>query len=138
MLNKKTFGGYSTRQLVAMSNYRCIYCENAVQYIPYHTRWQPRDMATIEHLIPQAHGGTNELKNIKIACSQCNNLRQTMDYKWFKSFIDDLRARSTFVDNWHSLRTGELQFVKIMCRTRYRNWYREYEVNFMRRRPINT
>jgi 5-methylcytosine-specific restriction endonuclease McrA len=29
--------------------------------------------ATIEHIIPQCYGGTNELTNIALACKTCNN-----------------------------------------------------------------
>ena len=36
--------------------------------------------ATIEHIIPRCHGGSNEINNLAIACKGCNNYKgRTVD-----------------------------------------------------------
>lgn len=34
---------------------------------------EPRSMATIEHILPRAHGGTDALENLGLACARCNS-----------------------------------------------------------------
>ena len=33
---------------------------------------EPISRATIEHIVPKSHGGTDELENLGIACARCN------------------------------------------------------------------
>jgi len=33
---------------------------------------EPLTAATVEHLVPRAHGGTNAVENLAIACARCN------------------------------------------------------------------
>jgi 5-methylcytosine-specific restriction endonuclease McrA len=33
---------------------------------------EPRSHATIEHILPRNHGGTDELPNLALACARCN------------------------------------------------------------------
>ncbi len=38
--------------------------------------------ATLEHIIPQAQGGTNDVKNLAVACARCNREKgQRHDHK---------------------------------------------------------
>lgn len=34
---------------------------------------EPIGPATIEHILPRSHGGTDELENLGIACARCNS-----------------------------------------------------------------
>ena len=34
---------------------------------------EPISRATIEHITPQSHGGTDDLENLGIACARCNS-----------------------------------------------------------------
>ena len=34
---------------------------------------QPISRATIEHILPQTHSGTEDLRNLGIACARCNS-----------------------------------------------------------------
>lgn len=37
----------------------------------------------VEHITPRAHGGTNRLSNLTLACEQCNQAKGTQDIKTF-------------------------------------------------------
>ena len=32
-----------------------------------------KQLATLEHIVPRHHGGTNELMNLAVACARCNH-----------------------------------------------------------------
>lgn len=46
-------------------------------------------MATVDHIQPKSHGGTNRRTNLVMACSLCNNKRQTMDHTHFLEIRSD-------------------------------------------------
>jgi len=54
------------RRFVAQrANYCCEYCLSQHEFSP--------DPFSIEHIIPQSKGGTDELENLALACQGCNN-----------------------------------------------------------------
>lgn len=48
---------------------RCLHC-NA--HLLVGLDGEPISRATIEHIVPRAHGGTEELENLALACARCN------------------------------------------------------------------
>lgn len=48
---------------------KCIHC-GARHVIALDGR--PRTRASVEHIIPRSHGGTDDLVNLAIACERCN------------------------------------------------------------------
>lgn len=48
---------------------KCIHCNKKLTICEDGTLWCN---ATIEHIIPMSKGGTDDLKNIALACSRCN------------------------------------------------------------------
>lgn len=48
---------------------KCIHC-GARHVIALDGR--PRTRASVEHIVPRTHGGTDELANLAIACERCN------------------------------------------------------------------
>lgn len=48
---------------------KCIHC-NSHLYIGIDGK--PISRATIEHIVPKHHGGTDELENLALACARCN------------------------------------------------------------------
>ena len=48
---------------------KCIHC-NARHVLALDGT--PRTRATVEHIVPRNHGGTDELGNLAIACARCN------------------------------------------------------------------
>ncbi|MGC6513245.1 MAG: HNH endonuclease [Myxococcota bacterium] len=49
---------------------KCLHCRRKL-----HLRMsgEPISQATIEHIVPRHHGGTDELRNLGIACARCNH-----------------------------------------------------------------
>ncbi len=56
------------RQLVReRANSLCEYCHSP--------EWSSADLFTLEHLLPQSKGGSDELDNLALACRRCNERR---------------------------------------------------------------
>ncbi len=51
--------------LIAKYGYQCFWC--SCQLTP--------ETLTIDHYIPLSKGGSNKIKNLRLACASCNNLR---------------------------------------------------------------
>ena len=49
---------------------RCIHCRRK---LALHLDGTPVNDATLEHIVPKNHGGTDELENLAIACARCNS-----------------------------------------------------------------
>lgn len=48
---------------------KCIHCRKKLVLARDGT---PLNGATLEHILPKNHGGTDELENLAIACARCN------------------------------------------------------------------
>lgn len=49
---------------------RCIHC-NTKLVVP--EQGAPLRTVTVEHIVPQTHGGDDDLANVALACARCNN-----------------------------------------------------------------
>lgn len=49
---------------------RCLHCNRK---LVLRADGEPISRATIEHIVPRAHGGTDALDNLGIACARCNH-----------------------------------------------------------------
>lgn len=77
---------------------KCIHCGSRHTLLLDGT---PVSDATIEHIVPRHHGGTDELTNLAIACLRCNgekgirhDARPQLDTK-LQALIGKLQARRT-------------------------------------------
>lgn len=58
------------RDAVAVrAGFRCEYCGSPSRYCP--------DPLSVEHIVPRAHGGGDELSNLAMSCQGCNNHKFT-------------------------------------------------------------
>ena len=57
------------REVARRGRYRCAYCQSQEQLVGA--------IFTIDHIIPQALGGNNDLDNLCLACWDCNRLKRT-------------------------------------------------------------
>jgi len=65
-------------RLAGEQNWKCCWC--GCDTTPTTGK---HNTATIEHVTPQAKGGTDDWENLASACSACNNNRQTTDAEIF-------------------------------------------------------
>lgn len=66
---------------------KCLHCQRKLQLTADGT---PLNGATLEHIVPKNHGGTDDLENLAIACARCNSEKGLRhDHKR----SDDPRAR---------------------------------------------
>ena len=49
---------------------KCIHCQRKLALSP---EGKPLGGATLEHIVPKNHGGTDEVENLAIACTRCNS-----------------------------------------------------------------
>lgn len=63
-----TFERMTSRDGEVLSG-KCIHCRKRLLLS---LDGQPLSRATLEHIIPRTHGGTNRAENLAIACSSCN------------------------------------------------------------------
>lgn len=48
---------------------KCIHCQSALTVGLRGQTWG----ATLEHIVARAHGGTDDLRNLALACARCNH-----------------------------------------------------------------
>jgi 5-methylcytosine-specific restriction endonuclease McrA len=51
---------------------KCIHCRS---HVVIGLDGEPIQRATIEHIVPLTHGGTDALENVALACARCNALK---------------------------------------------------------------
>lgn len=49
---------------------KCIHCKGHL-YVGLDGK--PVSRATVEHILPKTHGGTDDLENVALACARCNH-----------------------------------------------------------------
>ena len=68
---------------------RCSYCCTQLNWTG-----QFKNSATVEHLVPRSHGGTDKIENIIIVCYKCNMQRRNDD------FIDWVAKTKPMKSDW--------------------------------------
>lgn len=56
-------------------NHRCCYCGRHTWHPAYGETGPSRLMSTLEHIKTRSEGGTDNMNNLAMACSRCNNGR---------------------------------------------------------------
>ena len=56
------------RQLFDVQDGKCVYCGNVYRY----------DKLQIEHMVPKAQGGPDNIRNCQLACRRCNQAKGTL------------------------------------------------------------
>ena len=75
---------------------KCIHCRKKLALA---MDGAPLNGATLEHIVPKNHGGTDELDNLAIACARCNSEKglrhdhKRADDPKLQEVVENLRAR---------------------------------------------
>lgn len=69
-------------RLLARDGNICHYCDCEMVSPPAGGKAPDRAM-TLEHIVPQSYGGTDDITNLVLACAECNNARgNDLDFCW--------------------------------------------------------
>ena len=76
-------------ELMRISNCKCIWCGRKVQIYEFKsqpTKGQiyPKDMATVDHLIPRPYRRSGEISPKVLSCAECNKNRGVMYNEYFR------------------------------------------------------
>ena len=75
---------------------RCIHCG---AHLVVSAMGRLLGSATVEHIVPRTHGGTDELENLALACAACNHQKgcrqdnRRADDPGLKAVVDTLQRR---------------------------------------------
>ena len=79
--NKKTVRSLN------VSKYGCLTCEYCNKPDLQVSIPNTQDFATVDHFVPLSQGGTHSLKNLKVACYECNQKKANLHpNQFFLSF----------------------------------------------------
>jgi len=70
--------------LYLRDEFTCSYCERSL------CKASPRDV-TLDHVIPVSEGGTDEPKNLVLACRRCNSRKQDKNWRHFAGNGETIR-----------------------------------------------
>ncbi len=85
MSRYKTFTDYQRKTVYANSNGKCGICGKPVKF----------KKATIDHIQPLSAGGTNDFKNLQLACRSCNGMKS---YLTMNDFL--MKLPRIIIYNW--------------------------------------
>lgn len=74
--------GLTKKKIIAAKGNKCIWCGCACTEEFQIIGGQPQPLpqtATVEHIVPIAKGGQHNLKNVAIACFECNQKKADID-----------------------------------------------------------
>ena len=75
---------------------KCIHCNRR---LAMEISGVVKSTATLEHIVPRNHGGTDELENLAVACRRCNNTKgvrhdaQRWEDPKLQAVVETLRER---------------------------------------------
>lgn len=111
--DKRTF-------LFHQQNGLCHYCGKEMILAGYPGRMsrpERKRMASKDHIIPRAHGGTHNIKNLVCACNHCNTRRGTMPYHLFVWIHKNHRQWQMFARRWAKARNAQEE-MRLILRSR--------------------
>ncbi len=88
------------QQLWELQEGKCYWCDHSVTLPDEetgHVGYSSGLMATFDHVIPRCKGGSNDPKNIVIACHICNNLRGDMGIQATVEWLREARRQNAFL-----------------------------------------
>lgn len=85
--NIKTWQRVEYIKILKKTEKCCVFCNLA---------WSNKVVPTLDHIIPMAQGGSNDITNLTLACEPCNNLRGCIPFNVFKSNVSSPETREEY------------------------------------------
>ena len=98
---RKSFGTEIRKTVYRKSKGHCCLCGNFVDY----------DEFTVDHIVPLAKGGTNDINNLQCACKVCNNIKTDVLPNEFIDKITEMIVHS--MNNKYNQKIGN-KIIKMM------------------------
>jgi 5-methylcytosine-specific restriction endonuclease McrA len=74
-----------TLALLERDGDECHYCGHPL-CLHWFQQYPGLTLATIDHIVPRFHGGSDRWENLVLACRSCNSQKQTMDYDEYRAW----------------------------------------------------
>ena len=85
MVERKVFSMEMRNNVYEKTKGKCALCGKFVRF----------DLFTIDHIIPLAKGGTNDIENLQCTCKHCNAMKQDFSEK---EFLDKMIKILSFIN----------------------------------------
>ena len=79
---RKVFSPEIRNDVYERTEGKCALCGKFVRF----------DQFTVDHIVPLAKGGTNDLENLQCTCKHCNAMKQDLSQTEFEDKMLDIRA----------------------------------------------
>lgn len=79
---RKIFSSEIRNEVYARTEGRCALCGKFVRF----------DQFTVDHIVPLAKGGTNDIENLQCTCKHCNAMKQDLSKEEFLDKMLDIIA----------------------------------------------
>lgn len=64
----------TTLQIAVEARFCCVYCD-----MPFLETWDSYMQFNVDHIVPRAHGGSEDVANLAASCQTCNRLKRTFN-----------------------------------------------------------
>lgn len=81
-VSRKVFSQTTRNDIYERTKGRCALCGKFIRF----------DQFTVDHIIPLAKGGTNDIENLQCTCKQCNAMKQDLSEDEFLDKLFDIFA----------------------------------------------
>ena len=82
--NRIRFNDFQKKSVYAKCNEKCVICGKPVKF----------KKMTIDHITPLPGGGTNDIKNLQLACKRCNSMKSNMTKEEFEKLLKKTEGES--------------------------------------------
>ena len=101
IVSRKVFSQEARNDIYERTRGKCALCGKFVRF----------DLFTIDHIIPLAKGGTNDIENLQCTCKHCNAMKQDFSEK---EFLDKMIKILAYQSKKKANRTYKKK-IKKMC-----------------------
>jgi len=85
------------------NGFLCVYCNKRMEL-----KYEDTELAfTIDHILAQVHGGSDNINNLTFACQSCNSMKGDKDVDWFVRNVKRLKLRKQRTEYWKARKASK-------------------------------
>jgi len=90
-------------ELYTSGGFKCAYCDERMEL-----KYGDTELAfTIDHILAQVHGGSDNIQNMTFACLSCNSMKGDKDAGWFINNVKRLKLRKKKREYWKARKASK-------------------------------